>query len=373
MSRTTKTNKKVNNKPVFTCRKCGVELTEDNCRGQEAFCCIDCESDDFEKLERENGTSLALYLACSRFDVPLYPLLITDDKGNLKEEMENSTNRWISYLEILEESGKMYINNGRMATFNDGETYLLRIFGRGMSEKTFGTFVINERNKLALLPGTEEQREFWGERPLYQNVPMTKEIYKELDKRYESRMARLKGVTVDEQLIDTQKKLCKMLLAQDHLLSLGDVAAFDKLQKSIDSIQAAEQLRKKDEKPLEEMRMDALVLSLENAGLMENGELLNYDELVEALRDRFISSKKYNYSLDVADQILLDIINSTRANADLMQLIDLPEEYKAEDQYGECEAEETEQEKEAKRYLGLTNIHNAKPEPKKKKAVKKNA
>lgn len=374
MSRTTtKTSKKVNSKSVFTCRKCGVELTEDNCRGQEVICCIDCESNDFEELERENGTSLALYLACNRFDVPLFPLLIHDEKGNLKEEIENAENKWIAYNELLEESGAIYIDD-RIATFQDGETYLLRLFGRGMTEKTFGTFVINERNKLSTMQGTKEQREFWGERPLYQNVPMTTEIYKELDKRYDSRMARLKGVSVDEQLIDTQKKLCKMLLAQDHLLSLGDVAAFDKLQKSIDSIQAAEQLRKKDEKPIEEMRLDSLVVALENKGLMENGELLNYDELVEALRDNLIKSKKYSYSLDVADQVLLDIINSMRDNADLMPLIDLPEEYHAEDEYGEFEPEETEQEKEAKRYLGLTNIHvKENPAPKKKKAVKKNA
>lgn len=358
---------------VCRCRKCGEELTEDNCRSPELFYCVDCESKAFDELEKENGTSLALYLACARFDLPLYPLLLTDKDGNLKEEIANADNKWFAYLDLLEENEKVYVNN-RFTNFQDGETYLLRIFGREMSEKSFGKFVINERQKLANKEGTEKQREFWGERNLYQNVPMTTAIYNELDKRYDARMARLKGITVDDQLVDTQKKLCKMLLAQDHLLSLGDVAAFDKLQKSIDSIQASEQLRKKDEKPIEEMRVDALVLALEDFGLMENGELLNYDELVEALRDNFISSKKYNYSLDVADQVLLDIINSMRANADVMQLIDLPEEYKAVDEYGEFEPEETEQEKDAKRYLGLTKIHNDKIDTeKKKRSVKKNA
>ena len=373
MSRKTKTKTTLNSKFVCTCRKCGAELTEDNCRGQEVFSCIDCESDDFEELERENGTSLALFLACSRFDVPLYPLLITDEKGQLKEEISTAECKWIAYIELLEKEGKAFVNN-RMATFKDGETYLLRIFGRGMSEKTFGKFVISERQRLSNKEGTEEQRIFWGERPLYQNVPMTTSIYNELDKRYESRMARLKGVSIDEQLIDTQKKLCKMLLAQDHLLSLGDVAAFDKLQKSIDSIQAAEQLRKKDEKPMEEMRIDALVVALENAGLMENGELLTYDELLDALISRFPKSRKYNYSVDVADQVVLDIINSMRANADLMQVIDLPEEYEIVDEHGEFSPVETEQEKEAKRYLGLTNVQFVRKEPaKRKKAVKKNA
>ena len=375
MSRETKIDKKQNKKSVFICKSCGVELTDDNCRGQEAFCCIDCESKDFEELERENGTSLALYLACSRFDVPLYPLLLHGENGKLKEDFENSTNKWVKYIQILEDSGKMYVNE-RLARFMDGEHYLLRIFGRGMSEKNFGAFVINERNKIALRPGTEEQRNFWGERDIWQNLPVSTEIYNELDKRYETRMSRLRGVPVDDQLEDTQKKLCKMLLAQDHLLSLGDVTAVDKLQKVIDSIQASEQLRRKDEKPMDELRIDQLVLSLENAGLMENGELLDYDDLVVALRDNLIKSKKYEYSLDVADQVVLDIHNSMRSNADLMPLIDLPEELELVDEYGEFEPEETEQEKEAKRYLGLTKVQFERKETKpvkKKRSVKKNA
>ena len=374
----TKSSKKNLNKQESTtivcrCRKCKQELTEDNCRAQELLYCIDCEEETFKDLEQENGTCLAFFLACARFDLPLHPLLLTDETGKLKEEIEKAENKWAAYLDLLDESNKL-IAGSRMAGFKDGETYLLRIFGRTLSEKTFGTFVINERRLIANKEGTEEQRNTWGERPLYQNVPMTTEIYNELDRRYEARMARLKGITVDDQLIDTQRKLCKMLLAQDHLLSLGDVAAFDKLQKSIDSIQAAEQLRKKDEKPIEEMRIDALVLALENAGLMENGMLLTYDELVEQLRDKFIKNKKYNYSLDVADQVLLDIINSMRANADLMQLVDLPEELELFDEYGEFEKKETEQEKEAKRYLGLTKVQFEKSaKPKKSKSVKNDA
>lgn len=371
-----KTNKSKNaqiNKAICRCRKCGVELIEDNCRSPEMLYCVDCESQTFEELEKQNGTCLAMYLSCARFDLPLYPMLLTDERGKLKKEIETADNKWFAYLELLEESGKMEIND-RMATFQDGETYLLRIFGREMSEKTFGSFVINERKSLASKEGTQIQRETWGERPLYQNVPMTTEIYNELDKRYEARMARLKGISIDEQLVDTQRKLCKMLLAQDHLLSLGDVAAFEKLQKAIDSIQAAEQLRKKDEKPIEEMRLDSLVLALENAGLMEGGELLTFDELIDVLMERFPKSKKYNYSIDVAQQVLLDIINSMRANADLMQLVDMPEEYRLVDEHGEFEPEETEQEKEAKRYLGLTKVQFEKEQTDKKKvARKKNA
>ena len=99
---------------------------------------------------------------------------------------------------------------------------------------------------------------------------------------------------------------------------------------------------------------------------MESGKLLTYDELVEVLRDKFAKSKKYKYSLDVADQVILDIMNSMRKNADEPTLINLPEEYAAVDEYGEFEPEETEQEKEAKRYAGLTKVQIEKADKKRK-------
>ena len=360
-------------KTEYICCKCGSALTDENYRQHGGLTCLDCESKEFEELEKSNGTCLGLFLACSRFDVPLYPLLITDNNGSLKEEFDKSENKWLEYLDILDREEKLIVD-GEIATFADGETRLLYIFGKEFDKTDFSTHVRFEREKLKNHVGTTEQRERWGTRPLWQNLPMTNEIYSELDRMFFARLSRYKGFNVDEQLEDTIKKWTTLSLVQDHLRSLGDAAGYDKVQKSIDSMLAAEQLRKKDEKPLEDMRIDALVLALENAGLMENGELLNYDELLDAIIERFPKEKKYNYSIDVADQVLLDIINSMRANADVMQLIDLPEEYKLVDEHGEFEPEETEQEKEAKRYLGLTKIHS---EPKKnnkpKRSVKKNA
>ena len=292
----TETDKKqsVNkSKTEYICRKCGVEMTEDNCRSQECFYCVECESKAFEELEKANGTSLGLYLSCSRFDVPLYPLLITEKDGSLKEEFETAEDKWLAYLDILDREEKLFVND-RMATFTDGETRLLYIFGRKFDKETFANHVVFERERLEKQVGTNEQRERWGTRPLWQNLPMTNEIYNDLDRMFFARKSRYKGVTVDEQLEDTIKKWTTLSLVQDHLRSLGDAAGYDKVQKSIDSMLAAEQLRKKDEKPIEEMRVDSLVLALENAGLMENGELLTYDELVEALRDNFVKSKKYS-------------------------------------------------------------------------------
>ena len=56
-------------------------------------------------------------------------------------------------------------------------------------------------------------------------------------------------------------------------------------------------------------------------------------------------------------QMILDVINSMRANADLPYIQDLPEEFAPVDEYGEFEPEETEREKENKRFLGITKVN----------------
>ena len=340
------------------CLKCGEVLDENNCRADNLPYCIFCEQASFEELERTNGTHLALYLNCSRYDVPLHPLLLD---GNT--EFETAEQKWIAYIDLLADNDKLYVGE-RLATFNDGETQLLRIFGKDFTEKDFGKFVRFETDRISKLIGTQKQRDFWGTIPLWQQLEMTAEMYNELDRLYEGRISRYKGVTLDDATIDTLKNITRWSLAQDYMRIRGDVTTIEKLQKVIDSAMASEQLRRKDEKPQEELRIDALVTALEKKGLMENGQLLTYDELVVALRDKLVKSKKYRYSLDVCDQVILDMYNTMRANQDLPKAIDLPAELQPVDEYGEFEAEETEQEKENKRFAGLTKVNFEKPSKK---------
>lgn len=351
MTKNTKNN--VADEAKICCFDCGEELTSENSIEGGLPYCVRCQRKQYEELRQQNGTSLALYLATSRFNLPLYPLLLPDD-------FEEEPDKWERYLEILSESGKLFKADGRLATFADGETCLLKIFGREFSQKDFAKYVLTERAKVARLEGTEEQRRMWGVRNLWENVPMTTEIYNELDDMYEARLENYKGVSLSDATQATLRRVCKWTLAQDYLQSKGEVASIDKLQKSIDSAMAAEQLRKKDEKPVEALRPDALVQALENAGLMQNGDLLPYDELLNVLRDNFVKSKKYDYSLDVADQLILDVINSMRANADLVQVAELEEQFAPVDEYGEFEPTETEQEIKNKQYAGLTKVSIAK-------------
>lgn len=341
-------------KTEYVCRKCGVELTEDNCRSQECLYCVECESKAFEELEKANGTSLGLYLACSRFDVPLYPLLITDKNGVLVEEFANAEDKWLAYLDILDRDEKLFIND-RLATFTDGEARLLYIFGRKFDKETFADHVVFERERIEKQVGTNEQRERWGTRPLWQNLPMTNEIYNELDRMFFARLSRYKGVTVDEQLEDTIKKWTTLSLVQDHLRSLGDAAGYDKVQKSIDSMLAAEQLRKKDEKPIEGFKFDSAIKALEDAGLVEDGKFLSFDDTRKALLG-LAKNIKYDYPLDMVDQMLFGISNNMRANAGVLMETELPDDLVFEDKNGEFLEKSTKDYEDKSRFIGSTNV-----------------
>lgn len=336
------------------CPACGDVLTEENSREAGVYC-LNCESKHFKKIEEINGTHLALFVCCMAFNVPCEPMIVPADFALEKDD------RWQVYLALLFENGK-FEKNGRARTFFDGETNIRMIFGRNIDQTDFAKYVDYEQKRLASLIGTPEQRERWGTEPLWRDMPMTAEIYEELDRQYQIRLASYRGMTITPAMDDVLVKVARLNVVMNSLISKGRTKEIGDIQKIVDSLLASEQMRKKDEKPIEALRIDALVDSLEKAGLMENGQFLTYDETVNALRDNFVKSKKYDYSLDVADQSILAILNAMRANADFPQIFDLKDDETVEDEYGEFETEETEREKAAKKYAGLTKIDKGKKE-----------
>lgn len=346
------------NQTTAYCHCCGELLTDENCRKVNnsisgySHLCISCENDFYQRLANAEGDYIALFHACAALDVRMYPLALE----GMQDTFNSDGQGWITYVNALTEL-KADTKRGKILGFADGETYLKAIFGRDMTEKDFGKYLENEKKKISKQIGTEEQRERWGTLPIYKGLPWTKELYDELDRLYEIRESAYKGQDLTPQMSATLVKVAKNDAIYDHLMRNGNAQAATTIQKTTSQLLADENMRPKDKKPVEELRLDALVLALEEAGLMENGDLLNYDELIEVMRDHFVKSKKYEYSLDVADQMILDIINSMRANADLPSIQDLPEEYAPDDEYGEFEPEETEREKENKRFLGITKVN----------------
>lgn len=341
---------------ICRCWKCGEVLTEDNCRpcadSQSGYACmcISCESEMFNRLAKTEGRFIALFHTCAALDIPVKPIVLDGI------DFESVDEPFMTYINALSESGQD-IKRGKVLGFADGVTSLSNLFGNDLSHKDFAERIRREKEKIAKQVGTEEQREKFGVLPIYKGLAMSNELYDELDRLYSIRESAYKGQDLTSQQMATLIKVAKNDAIYDHLMRTGLAKLATDIQKSTSQLLADENMRPKDKKPVEELRLDALVLALEEAGLMENGDLLTYDELIEVMRDRFVKSKKYDYSLDVADQMILDVINSMRYNADLPYIQDLPEEFAPIDEYGECEPEETEREKENKRFLGITKVN----------------
>ena len=346
---------------VRKCIVCGTELTEENTRelakvasdNGENPRCIDCEQEYFNRLEKINGTHIALYLTCAAFCVPCEPLVLTKSFADVQD-------KWIEYLNLLEKHNKYYKSNTEVRSFFDGETDIRKIFGRNVAQADFGKYVEAEKQRLSKTAGTPEQRERWGTIDLWLTMPMTNEIYDELDRQYSNREQSYKGQTITAQMEDILIRVTKLSVASDRLMAKGDYKAMSDIQKTIDSLLASEQMRKKDEKPTENYRLDAHIFALEKLGFVEDGKFKSVDEVQQTLFEKFVTRKKYGYPLDVCDQMIADMWNTMRINADAMISTELPEELQPFDDWGEFAEEESEETKRNKNFAGLTKVQYGK-------------
>lgn len=338
-------------KTEYCCSICGKPLTDENSR-ENAYTCLDCENKRFKQLEEANGTSIALFLMCGIVNLPLEPLILP------YKFAEKESNKWEVYCNLLKEKGKLE-KNGKLRGFNNGVCDIREIFGSKMSYTDFSAYVEAQQELIAEQEGTEEQREQWGTRPLWQKLDLTTDLYNELDRRFDAKISRYKGITIDEVLSDTLKKLCRLELVQEYLISIGDVTSFDKIQKSIDSIQAAEQLRKKDEKPIENFKIDAQIKALEDAGLVEDGKFFDFDTTRKKLLN-LTKSTKYNYPLDMVDQMIFGIKNNMMANANALMATELSPDLVFEDTNNEFEKKESEDYLEKTKFIGSVKVRPTK-------------
>lgn len=347
------------NKIEYKCKMCGTALTDEN-SFERVFgisdYCADCEEKQFTELERINGSHLALFIMCGRVNIPLLPLILPSNWATFE-------NKWTIYNDLLIENDKLF-DGERYRTFSDGENNIRKIFGREMTESDFAKYIAyeqsqqekkrQEKEKEEKISGTDEQKRFWGTDDIWKDMPMNAKIYDELDVMYKNQISAFKGISLSEKTKDTIKEIVKLRKVQNILRGKGKAKSIVDLQHAIDSLESAEQLRKKDEKPIEAMRVDALIIALEKKGI--DMSLLTYDELQEVLFGSFIKKKKYKYTKDVADQMIEIMYNTMRENSDLLPETELPTSMQVNDTYGEFEAEESEREKEAKRYAELTKV-----------------
>ena len=304
---------------------------------------LTAQQERYDAIARATSDSLALFYCCIAFDRP-FDMLAVPKEPDVGE-------KWIAYLDNLRLK-KLDTRRGEPLGFLDGLTDITKIFGEGLSAGEFTKAVGNEKSARNRKVGTAQQRKNWGENSA--KNPYTSEDYDELDRIYEALSSDLMaagGVSVKQEFI--LRDCAKMTLDRDKMRAIGQYDKAAKLNKMVQDNLSSEGLRKRDAKPIDDLRIDGIVDRLEKAGLLKNGKQCSPDEMFEIL---FHRRPKYSYTKDAAEQILLYMTNTTRVNDGLSELPTLPPDMRLRDDLGEFAEEPDEQEKETYKELGIVKM-----------------
>lgn len=268
----------------------------------------------FRNLKELLGADLACFCFCAVNDVPYDPEMPSPDS-------------WDAYCEALK---------GERANewFVDGETNVNTVLYLGMND-------------------AERWENVWGIGD--PKKPYTNQDYQRLDELWKTYSARLMGGSgMDAQQEDTIRTCCKERLLADRCIAMGTKESVDmaaKLNKTIQDQLAAENLRKKDAKPVEHKRVDGIVDALRKKYGV--GVELTYEQAIEICA-KWMVSHRYPYTMDAAEKMLLSIINTMRKNNDEAELQELPKGAGLFAQRSEFAGIPNEMETDTYRYLGLT-------------------
>ena len=308
---------------------------------------LTAQQERYDAIARATSDSLSLFYCCIEFDRP-FDMLAVPKEPDVGE-------KWIAYLDNLRLK-KLDTRRGEPLGFLDGLTDITKIFGEGLTAGEFTKAVGNEKSARNRKVGTAQQRTNWGENSA--KNPYTSEDYDELDRIYEALSSDLMaagGVSVKQEFI--LRDCAKMTLDRDKMRAIGQYDKAAKLNKMVQDNLSSEGLRKRDAKPIDDLRIDGIVDRLEKAGLLKNGKQCSPDEMFEIL---FHRRPKYSYTKDAAEQILLYMANTTRVNDGLSELPTLPPDMRLRDDLGEFAEEPDEQEKESYKELGIVKMPPAK-------------
>lgn len=282
----------------------------------------------FKYLSEDVGADIALFCFCAVFNVAY------DDR------IEFDT--WEEYTAI--QRGK---------AFDEGEMNVKTIIKGRMDDK-------------------ERWRTEWGTGGL--ENPYTKEDYKRLDELFDTYADRqLKTGSMDVQAEYVLRSTCQDVLFAEKCRARGskeDIAMYTQINKTIQDRLASEQMRKKDEKAVEEVRIDSIVAALENAGLARRGKLLSLQEVQEQLIRIMMkmgvpTSEKYPYTIDAADQMIHIIQNNMYANDGLPEVSEISDDMRLDDNVaGEFAMNPNEKETDVYKKLGLVRERIVEPEEK---------
>lgn len=272
----------------------------------------------FERIEKATGTeTLAFFCCCAVFDVPYVPDCIPKSGGGYP--------KWLDYKRKLRYRKKA--DKG----FRGGVTDVLKLYGDDVDAVELVRYE-RGKNPTVSKSGTSRQVKNWGTGSA--EDPFTKEDYDRLDdifETYADRLVSAGGMDVMQE--DTLRQVSIMRLKRDKMILAGDkesTATAKQLDSMIKENLSAEQLRKADARPVEDVRIDSIIDALEKWGAVEDGKILSFPQLTEFLLKQLgrlggTPAHRYSQTLDAADYELWFIQNCMAQNEDLPKWPEMPD------------------------------------------------
>lgn len=314
------------------CLSCGTELVPSNSKGVRNTWyrigylpwCIDCQEKRVKMLQKQVGNkTTAMYMFCSVTDTPFYA------------EIANQSKDWRTYLQNLRENSlNRNAETGEYMTFDSGEKVYEREEPKGKKSSSLA-----------------KARERWGAKFAENGEPVeyTKRELEELESLYKEQAAEYKGA-ITPRVDMSLREICVSRLEWKRCVGVGDSQGAKRYSDMIKDAMAREGMRATDVKPLESMKVDALITHLEEKGAVQNHQIVGVDELIEILAK---DHPQYHTSLDVVDEIIMCTVNTMRRNNGESELTELPKEGQVQDVFHELLSKPTEHEQEVMAELGI--------------------
>lgn len=295
--------------------------------------CLFCQQRHYADIAQATSRTYALFYACIAYGVPYKPSVI-------EGMVANQNGVWYEYVKKLQ-SGYIGQPDAKIEVWTDGLTDIAEAFsGEFPVLPITGDVMVSNMSEL---PDEKRWALEWGE-------GWTPEDYKLMDSRYMMLASEYKGAPIPPRVDMNLHDIVKFMLLRDQSMKSDSMTA-KRYQEMIDKIMSSEDLRARDSKQSEVIKIDKLVERLEASGAIKNHSLLSHEELLEHLRNQHGS---YQTSLDVVDEMIFCIANATRRNSGLSELDSLPREAQVKDYHGELLPKMTDSEKDVMRYLGTT-------------------
>lgn len=309
------------------CAVCGKELSDSNSwKIPEKLgiryipYCLNCQQKVFIWLSSVIGYKLAMFFMCAMMNIPYLPNLFPEIKT-----YQGDMGAWVGYIIAVRKADKE--RGGGLRGFENGVTDIKKAF------KAYASLVVDDEmlSDEDYQNGIKAQLELWGAGP--KDNPYTPEDYEVLNRQYNALTEERPNRNAQAELAII--RICKWTLEQEKLIAKKEYADAQKIGTLIEKEMASEELRKKDKKAENMVRLDDIVLAVERSGL----NIPDEEELLTLLANHSFH-KQYMNTRDAADQMLLQIINASRWNEGQPEFDTLPKELRIVDNLGEFSKEQ---------------------------------